>query len=276
MAAAPPPQPEMPSRAMEEALPAASNTLVASSEQTAPVPFAGQLPLDTAQPVSGTNGADTALEEVYAKACNALPSLIFRSLVQQQTFPISLQGDVLTIGCVGEPNMTTLKKPDKFVHLQKAVDKAFGRPLRIEVVLEKKRPASSPAPVVQSQRPAQQTVASSPPPVTPVAQPLPPKPVEQPPSRSREELPSAQFDRNINPTPSAPARDESFSAPPMESDMPPMDMDEPPLLGEEGPASSRVMETTQATVAAATLSGDPELNEAKKHAVELMQGRILE
>jgi DNA polymerase-3 subunit gamma/tau len=124
--------------------PAAPQPIV---QPTAPVASnqANQAASSAPQHISSVLGpAVGSLEAQYHQACALIPSLPFRSLLQQQTFPLSLNNDLLTVGCLSEAHQTTLKKPDKLIHLQKAVEKVFGSPLRIEVLLEKKRLPSLP------------------------------------------------------------------------------------------------------------------------------------
>jgi DNA polymerase-3 subunit gamma/tau len=248
------------------------------------VPPAG--PKSEQKPIHTPSSAgDAGLEAPYAQVCAAIPSLMFRSLVQQQTFPISLDGDVLTIGCVGEPNLTTLKKPDKFIHLQKAVDKVFGRPIRIEVVLEKKRPSLSggSAPVAA----AMPSPAIQPEPMRrPVEEPSIPSSVAtvgttmQAPPLAQEAMAQATVP-TIVPTAVAVAE-----PPPMEAVVPlqvkpSMGMDDAPPLEDDGPPFGMMDDEEDgpsviAPAAAPILGGDPELSEAKKHAMELLQGRIID
>ncbi|WP_373532690.1 DNA polymerase III subunit gamma/tau [Vampirovibrio sp.] len=235
-----------------------------------------------------------SVEAIYAQVCAAIPSLMFRALIQQQTFPISQEGDLLVVGCVGDPNFTTLKKPEKFIHLQKAVDKAFGRPMRIEVTLEKKKPTGH----GEATSVAASNAASSPPapaPVMPVA-PAKPEVVVVAPVPTAPPLPAMAVEK---PAPAfGPAMPEGFvpvpvkplnpslntapvnSAPPSADDMPPMDIDNPPPgleeEDEEEMGLSNPVAMSRTSLSISTSLGDHELSEAKKHALELLQGRILE
>lgn len=67
--------------------------------------------------------------------------------------------------------------------------------------------------------------------------------------------------------------------PPLHADMPPMDMDEPPPMEDDGSGPMDEDDDDGRPIppaAAPILGGDPDLNEAKKHAVELLQGRIID
>jgi DNA polymerase-3 subunit gamma/tau len=256
--------------------------------------------------------AEGSLEGQYQQACTLIPSLPFRSLLQQQTFPLTLSDDLLTLGCMSEAHQITLKKPEKLIHLQRAVDKAFGRPIRIEVVLEKKRPAGSTPPVT-----AQPPVAAAQPkpaPVAPLQAALTAPPalaqVVQPASDSATSSVLEEVSAN-EPQPSAvvavmeppaapsqappqastvsPQRAASLAGPPSVDEMPPMDVDDPPMMDDdegslmasmdEQAMSGRASDAASAQaaqVAMASLGGDHDLSEAKKHAVEVLQGRLIE
>lgn len=300
VAAAPRPQPaaaphvERPAAPPVEPAPvqAVAPVSVPAVEPTMPSPISEvvkampQAPVAPAAPAAPAP-ASGSLEATYAQVCASIPSLMFRSLIQQQTFPMSLEGDLLVIGCVGDPNFTTLKKPDKFIHLQKAVDKAFGRPMRIEVTLEKKKPAGSVSAPVAAPAPVSQAPAT-PRVVEPVPQPIPqPVGVAAEPSKPFEtEKPVVPFAPAMPKVEAPPMKRLDFSnppplnnggsgGPPDDDDMPPMDVDDPPPMMETGPPDEDFPPLV-APVAPASLSGDPDLSEAKKHAVELLQGRILD
>lgn len=252
-------------------------------------------PATTAPVAPSAAPASGSVEALYAQACNHIPSLMFRALIQQQTFPLSLDGDLLVVGCVGDPNYTTLKKPDKFIHLQKAVDKAFGRPMRIEVTLEKKKPASS-----AIAAPVTATAPSAP------AQPVSPKLVEPESPASLQirpeapaidsgkpfesEKPAVPFAPAMPKTESTPFKPLDFSKPPAQGAAPAMsamdDDDEPPPLMDDGagmddeddfpPMGFDVSAPDTMPAPVLSSSGEHDLSEAKKHAVELLQGRILD
>jgi len=230
-------------------------------------------------------GGGSPLEASYAQVCAGIPSLMFRSLLQQQTFPMSLEGDFLTIGCTSEAHLNTLKKPDKFTQLQRTVDKVFGRSIRIDVVLNKNKPASA----------------------LPVA--APPKPaallsMEQPVMQAAPQPQSASTDAPFAAVEPSPAQSKAESAPVggnaggsslleamamMEDDGPPdlppldddEDDDEPPFdLDDEDESAPSGNVAAPSLAAVASFAGEPgsdvDLSEAKKHAVELLQGRILD
>ncbi|WP_303673143.1 DNA polymerase III subunit gamma/tau [Vampirovibrio chlorellavorus] len=292
--------------AMSEPIPVTA----APAASAAPVASVTTVPA----PVSGS------LEALYAQACATIPSLMFRSLIQQQTFPLSQDGDMLVVGCLSEAHLNTVKKPEKIAHLQRAVDKAFGRAMRLELVLKKKKPAGASVTVSEPLSPevsvpvasgAPEPVAALAPPVSSQASSSTPAPVsasatvvssvamaepagmtepnaptgtavaEKPvipfaPAMPKvEETPLIPLNFNAPPQP-LPASTSVNAGPPADEDMPPMDMgDPPPFLDEDGPDLAPVSPRASATETL-NLAGDPDLSEAKKHAVELLQGRILE
>ncbi len=307
-----PPRPQASPQPVREPAPVAmaSASLPAAvltpSAPVAPEPL--PVPAAMAAPVSGS------LEALYAQACAHIPSLMFRSLIQQQTFPLSQDGDMLVVGCLSEAHLNTVKKPEKIAHLQRAVDKAFGRAMRLELVLEKKKPAGASLPVSGpvsasvapvASLPSEPVAVASPTALTPsmvssavssvsstvalveptvMAEPkamaataVAEKPVIPfaPAMPKVEETPLIPLNFNAPPQP-LPAAPSVPNGPPADEDMPPMDMgDPPPMLDEDEPYPDPVSQRSPATEVL-NLAGDPDLNEAKKHAVELLQGRILE
>lgn len=296
-----PPKPIDNPQPAREPAPVVTASVPVSSEPlpTPPAPVTPVAPVPVAAPVSGS------LEALYAQVCANIPSLMFRSLIQQQTFPLSQDGDMLVVGCLSEAHLNTVKKPDKLAHLQRAVDKAFGRVMRLELVLEKKKPAGSALPV---SAPVAQTASRGPDPVSvavaPASSAAPGMPAhttamaepiamaepnasaatvvaEKPVIPFAPAMPKVAetplIPLNFNAPPQAlPAAPSVSSEPPTHEDMPPMDMGEPPpFLDEDGPDVAPVSQRAPATEAL-NLAGDPALSEAKKHAVELLQGRILE
>ncbi len=226
-----------------------------------------------------------SLEALYGQVCAAIPSLMFRALVQQQSFPISLEGDLFVVGCLGDANLATMKKADKFIHLQKAVDKVLGRPIRVELVLEKKKPEGASVSAMATVTPPtlKEVVAASPvlptSPTAVVATPVMPKSeaADKPPIPFAPAMPK-QFD-------SAPEKPLDFSAKPSSTPaaplevMPPLDFeDDVPPMEDDGIPDEDFDVALPLPSSALPYSGDGEheLKEAKKHAVELMQGRILE
>jgi len=305
-------KPEPPSFSRPE--PAAPN-VSHSAPQAAPLPqhqpaqpAPQALPQpQAARPVAAAPVAPAgSLEAQYQKACALVPSLPFRSLLQQQTFPLALNDDLLTVGCISETHQTTIKKPDKFIHLQRAVDKAFGRPIRIEVVLEKKRPAgaaissvpAAPAPSAPMQEVVAQVAQSISPPVS-----APSVPAFVASAGAETTAPEPQA--SLKPASAVAVMDPPVTAPPVpevasvasaviaspvspaNSDMPPMDLDAPPLTEDDAPpmdddepmgssseGQSSVSAASQAAMAG--FSGDYELQEAKKNALDVLQGRVIE
>ncbi len=226
-------------------------------------------------------GGGSPLEASYAQVCAGIPSLMFRSLLQQQTFPMSLEGDFLTVGCTSEAHLNTLKKPDKFTQLQRTVDKVFARSIRIDVVLNKNKPAGS-APVAPAAPPLQQAVQSVAAQIP--SQPAAPQPQPAPVAVAQPEPPkaepaSAQGNAGGSSLLEAMAMMEDDGPP----DLPPLDEDddEPPFdLNDEDESALSGKIAAPSLAAVASSAGEPgsevDLSEAKKHAVELLQGRILD
>lgn len=271
--------------------------------------------------------AASGLEGTFNQIIAAVPSLPTRSLLQQQAFAISFENDLLVLGCTSEPTLNLLKKPEKFIHLQKAANKALGREVRIDLLLEKKAAEKAiPAPVVTTPEPA--TVAQPVPapeseimaPNTPVSEPVSVAPVIPAPAELASASPQANAQSASGAvavleappmleveavTPLAPAVPEPAASPEVpgpeavavsvpaaaasslhaetaEDDFEP-DLDAPPLEDEAGSAQVAASQPTPAakspaaSAVAPVYSGtDEDLAEAKKHAVELLQGKVLD
>lgn len=277
VASRPAPQAAPPAQA---ALPAAAPpSAPAHISQAMPAPQPMVQPAPAAAPTAAKSGAAGPLDATYAQVCAVIPSVMFRSLLQQQTFPMSLDGDVLTIGCVSDAHLSTLKKPDKFIHLQKAVDKVYGRPIRIEAVLNKNKPASSmvAAPAAPVPRPAPVS-APAPEPVMAAAAPAANFASPAPAQALGEPVPSvAPTQQGGGSLIEAMAMMDDDGPP--EMDMPPFDDDDEAPFDlddeEDGPVAS-VPVPAAPMASGSSAGGDADLSEAKKHAVELLQGRILE
>jgi DNA polymerase-3 subunit gamma/tau len=248
--------------------------------QPASVPIAPPAP----QPSMAPPATAGSLDALYGQVCAAIPSLMFRALVQQQSFPISLEGDLFVVGCLGDANLATMKKADKFIHLQKAVDKVLGRPIRVELVLEKKKPEGASVPAIAAVAPPtiKEVVAASPVlPTLPAAVSTPAMPKSE--AADKPPIPFAPaMPKLANTTPEKPldfsAKPLSTPAAPLEA-MPPMDFedDAPPLEDDGIPDEDfDVPLPLHGSALPYSSDGEHELKEAKKHAVELMQGRILE
>lgn len=267
MEVSPPPKPAP----VPLSLPAAKPSASMPAEPISKVVQTMSLPVSTP-----AQSDSTSLETIYSQACDSIPG-IFRSLVQQQTFPVSLEGDLLVIGCTNETHHITVKRPEKMAHLQRAVDKAFGRPLRLEVILAKK-PAGygEGAPVAPSVIP--KPIAS--PVIAEAAQAVLPPPAmaveKSPVSIVMPAMPEA-----LAPVPVTSLNERSAlasSSPPGVDEMPPMDMDSASSASfDEEDLDAQASEALSLTpVSVSGFAGDPEWREATKHAVELLQGRILE
>jgi DNA polymerase-3 subunit gamma/tau len=94
-------------------------------------------------PAISPASASSLSDADYNRLCSAIRSISVRSLLQQQTFPLNLSGDTLLIGVVSEPNLATLKAPNRLIHVEKAAEAFFGRPVKIELIHQKNRPVGS-------------------------------------------------------------------------------------------------------------------------------------
>ena len=296
------------------------SSIPARTEASVPMASASGFPVT--EPVTETMVSDAD----YQKLCAAIPSLTLRSLLQQQAFALSFVRDVLTIGVTSEPNLMVLKKPDRFIHLEKAAERFYGRPIRIDLQLEKKRPAAATTAIAAS------IMASSITPAKPTPSPVPVTPVESaPPPVPRPELFVEPSGRPAVQAPMMPAvilsSEESllresagrppamaavteskpidFSAPPstevssqqiplvemsspvwQEEDMPPlMDSEAPPptIYDDDDASPSMALASlgnaTEAPILKRALlpeEGDPELREAQKQALDVLQGKVLD
>ncbi len=290
-----------------------SPTRAAASLPAAPTPVT----------TASGGGVPSELDTIYRDICANVPSLTLRSLLQQQAFPLSMVNDVLTVGVSSEPNLAVLKKPDRSIHLQRAAEKYYDRPVQVELVFEKNRPAAAPQARLVSPAPAPAARAVAQPPAPPALQTSAPNPVlndsvatapsvAPPPTKpdfptlieasvpmTSVETPEAPVKRpamaampeaapllNLKgappmkmPASSSGSSTPSFGdAPPMDDDAPPMDddgpmgnpMDDDDAFDEPGlPASTTFDLSVESTL-------DPELKEAKKHTIELLQGKVID
>ncbi|HEY9688151.1 MAG TPA: DNA polymerase III subunit gamma/tau [Coleofasciculaceae cyanobacterium] len=290
----------------------------AASSFPEPAPMTVQQAAVPMNPLPQPGLGGNALEGTFSQITQAVASLTARSLLQQQFFPISLDGDVLVLGCASETNLTSIKNPNRFIHLQKAADKILGRTVRIELIHQKKPEGRPEPPMAQAAPVTAAAHVASPVPAMSVAAPvassaspvsaIPPTESEtEPPQAAIPAMPSIAESRSpaIPPvqvpelsmapvavlSPEAPPADEPLFAPPpmgpddgfsMSDDAPPPMEDDFPDDEEEDDELPAPMDAVsagvpQAAVAVAGLSSDnPDLADAKKHAVELLQGRILD
>ena len=104
-----------------------------------------------AAPVSETPPAGSPAN-IYDAICQKVASPPTKAMLVQQAFLISASEDRLVIGCASTAILEVLKKPEKFIHVRKAVEKHFGREMTVDLVLEKEAPTpvattkSEPAP----------------------------------------------------------------------------------------------------------------------------------
>lgn len=217
---------------------------------------------------------DASLTISFTQICNMVPSLITRALLQQQAFALSLENDRLLVGCTSEQTLEKLR--EKLIHLQKAVEKFYGRPVQVELVLEKKKPTApvesanpvgTTLPTPQAAMPSLVTLIPAVKPVemaSPEASLFPEAPADWMPDASDEPEDEPEDDDDVEAM-----AEERVATRPVE--LSPVD-DTP---DEDDSAVMTVEPVFEASIVAAA-SSDPELAEAKKHAVQLLQGRILE
>jgi DNA polymerase III subunit gamma/tau len=239
---------------------AASPVQVAPAQTTVPTAVAKQ-PI---APASTQVGGSYSWQDICAKVA----SIPTKALLNQHFFLIKVDGNHLTIGTASEANLNTVKRPDKFIHLQKAADGLYGQPMTVQLVLDKTpnrqasmggaaaAPSQSPDPALppaqvsgQSQTqasPHAPVLASEIPPTIQPVQPLAPEPPASSP---------------VQPTMAA-AVEPDFDVPP--DDMPP-DEDLPPFE-EAIPQAPVVIQSTaiQATVIQTTLNAQVALGEAMR------------
>lgn len=107
-------------------------------------------------------------EPAWEKVCDMIASPPTKSLVKQQTFLIKVDADSIQVGCTSEAILGILQRPDKLIHLQKAVEKYFGSPLRLDLRFDK--PGAGP---VNADVPASAEPPSAPVPEQTMGSPLP-------------------------------------------------------------------------------------------------------
>jgi DNA polymerase-3 subunit gamma/tau len=223
----------------------------------------------------------TSLEAIYNQACDSMPPGNYRTLVKQHTRPVSLEGDLLVIGCTNDLYLTKIKDSEKMTHLQRAVNKAFGPSLKFEIIVAKKPTGHGEEPPVAippKPKASAPVMASTPAPVEAIASPPSAMALEKSSAASvvGPAMPELNELQPVNPMTESPAL--AVNLPPAVDEMPPMEMgsESSPSFDEEDLDASASEALFLAPVSVSGLAGDPEWGEAKKHAVELLQGRILE
>jgi DNA polymerase-3 subunit gamma/tau len=297
-----------------------------------------------AAPILSAGGSGISDAE-YARFCASIRSISIRSLLQQQTFPLSLKDDALVIGVISEPNLATLKDPKRIIHVEKAAEDVFGRKIKIELIYDKNRPSAGAAatPVVSSPAAPQQRITSplnqqpatqrspsngpnaAPPVLKSPALALPPVETGHPSPAVTQAVASSTLsqtsDQSNTPASRPPAMEAirisapiDFSAPPpktanhgnqvsmvgLEPDPPflseananntgacddappPMEDDAPPELYDSSSLNDDSVSQALNTHKAAETGGDriempldEALKESQKHAMQLLQGKIL-
>jgi hypothetical protein len=205
-------------------------------------------------------------------------------LLIQQTLLLGEEGDALTVGCRSEAILATLKKPEKFGHLQYAVDKAYGRPMVIKLVLDK----TSAPPKQAAQQPAfAEPLFAGIPPVVPDAAPQMPAAPAMP-HPGAIQTPQAPLAQPIAPMP--PAYPDDMSVYDEFSVLPELPKPVAPALPPLEPISQASPQTAPQPVAVAAAAASPEpeaavtnlepgmmedLKEAQGFTLELLNGRVL-
>lgn len=263
MAAASPTPASRPSNLPQQPLPVIPPPPVPAAGVTAlpppPPPPPAPLPV---QPVASTSGGGASWEDI----CALVASPPTKALLKQHFFLIRVEGTEVVVGSASEPNLNVIKRPDRFIHLQKAVDAHFGQPMKLQAILEKQASpgaamamAPAPLPPASITPPPPPVLPPPPPPVAPVAAPPPPVAIAPP----------------IDEAP--PLLEE---APPLE-EMPPLEDSPPPPQAEEsrphsGNMSSPPVMTPPLPSPGTETENPEELAEAKKFTMSLLQGKILE
>lgn len=156
MAAPMPPRREAPPPAYQQQPVAQAPAQPAYQEQPAvaaqPVSVAAIMPAAVS---GGGNGGGGELGAKWAQVCNMVASIPTKSLLKQHFFLVKWEGDEVTVGCASEGTLNILKKPDKFIHLQKAFEQVMGHAAKLNLVLEK-NPNPAPMPAMESAPPPQQ------------------------------------------------------------------------------------------------------------------------
>lgn len=242
-------------------------------------------------PVSSGTGV------TWHDVCDRVPSPPTRALLKQFFFLQKVNGDEVTVGCTVEVHLNAIKKADKTLHLQKALDSAFGQTMKLTLVLDK---AGAPQSAMLSSHPSATPIPAD----TPVAPPIQTIPLPNP--VSHEESPPDPLPVMTAPMASIPeAAPEAVSevlpeavmetAPPAETTLPmssqpvaqadpdmPPDIDAPPedtpLTHPPEPALEPAMIGAPAMpFEVDTATGThPDMMEAKKFTLELLQGKVLE
>jgi DNA polymerase-3 subunit gamma/tau len=244
----PPPQPPAQSfAAAPQPLPVMPPPPTPAAATTPPPP--ATLPVQPAASISG--GGASSWEDICAKVASP-PT---KALLKQHFFLLRVEGTEVVVGSSSEPNLNVIKRPDRFIHLQKAVDAYFGQPMKLQAILEKQVPAAAAmAPTPLPPAPAQPPPPPPPPP--PPAAPVAAPPIEEAPPLLEE-------------------------APPLE-EMPPLEDSPPEPLAEGRPPHQDTMSPPTAMTpplpspSDAEAENPEELAEAKKFTMSLLQGKILE
>ncbi len=195
----------------------------------------------------------------------------YKALLRDHSFLINASEDSLTIGIGSEPILTIAKKEGKLFHLQQAADQYFGRPMKLNMIFEKK-PATGPAP----QAGLRQT------PSTPIHT-ANPSPVQTPivsqettiQSNPASAVPTTSPETPVMPQP-APTKEASsltsFERPEQSvpgTHYPAMPPSQAPV--EEAPP---LMDTP--TAPASQQGAEIEISEARKYTLELLQGKVID
>ncbi|MGE0201894.1 MAG: DNA polymerase III subunit gamma/tau [Candidatus Melainabacteria bacterium] len=215
-------------------------------------------PVSMPPPVAAGND----LAALHARICQKIASMPTRTLATQHTFIREKTETQLTLGCASEPNLAHLQKPDKLIHLQKAVEAVLGKGVSFSIVLDKTgapAPAvtpAAPAPADPAQPPQDKIVQPSPQPYGPVDPNAPP--VYEP-----------ELEPELEPQPEQVHR----ASPVREDNGPP---DEDPGVS-EATVSEQAVPVQNPLPAAAVSSQAPEgdLDAARQYTVSLLQGQLL-
>ncbi len=204
----------------------------------------------------------------YRNLIDSVASPLVKSMLKEHTFLLTKDGTKIVIGCKSEPILTTLKKPERFIHLQKAANFMYADNMVIEVVHEPNPPAGTFAPVTPKQAP-KPTVA--PPPVSPapasavsnqvsMAQP-PPQQVSQ-----QAPIPETAVPEFAAPTPE-PVLTATTAV-----------MERAPEPTQSVPPPQPITQPTQPMVqpVSQTTGEPPDMDDAKQYTADLLQGQVVD
>jgi len=234
-----------------------------------------------------TQGGSLNWPELVAR----IPNTNIKALLKQHTFLLSQNETQVVIGCSSDPILQLIKKPDKFIHIQKAVEAAVGHAIGVQVVLEKNQqvpagqtidtPPMTSLPVETLPRPAS-IVSAAPEPLTlsstVIEEPL--ETVTTEPSITMA-TPSVAIEEPslVQSIPATSVSLLEVDAPPLsEDDVEAIDIGEPLLSPDTVmyPSSNASLPTPMYESSLGEPIHPEQLEEAKQYTVQLLQGKVVD